>query len=74
MQKSAADGGLAAAGFADKAEGLALVDGEGNTVDGLEGLGLEKTGVDIEIFLEVLYLYKGLLVHFAHCSSPPSSF
>ena len=74
VEKCAADGSFAAAGFTYQTKGFTLADGEGYAVNGLEGLGLEETGVDIKIFLEILDLYERLLhILFAHCSSPPSS-
>ena len=70
VQQRAANGRLAAAGLADKAQRLALLDGEGHVVHGLEHRGLEEAGGDREILLEVSDLNQRLV--FAHHASPPS--
>ena len=73
MQNRAADCRFAAAGFADETQGLALVDGERDAVDSLEGLGLEHPHADIKILLEVLDLDQrlvGAVMHRDHRLSP----
>ena len=70
VQNRAAHGGLAAAGLAHQAQRLALVDGEGDVIHGLEGLGAEEAHVDIEVFLEVLDLNERAILVFRHCPHP----
>ncbi len=63
LEDGAAGGRLAAARLADEAEGLAVVNGEGEAVDGLDGGDLslnEDAALDGEVELEVLHLDQGL--------------
>ena len=74
VQDCAADGGLAAAGFADQTQRLARFDGEAHIVHGLEGLGAEQTHIDIEVFFQVSYIDDRLCVFIlVHFSAPPFS-
>ena len=61
MEDGAPRSGLSTARLTHKAQGLTLLDGEGNVVYSLKGFGLEKTHIDIEILLEVIYFYKNLI-------------
>src|SRR5262249_18011648 len=60
-EDGAPDGGLAAAGFADEAEGLALGDVKGDAVDGANPAGgaLEEAGLDGEMGVEVADVEEG---------------
>ena len=69
LQQRAADRGLAAAGFADKAEGLARADAEGDVIDRLERDRAAKTGAHGEIFFQVLNLNEVFVV--GHLTYPP---
>ena len=75
LQNRAADGGLAAAGFADQTEGLTLFDEEGHVVHRFERLGLKGADADVEILFQVADIHQRGLVHFshAHASCPSSS-
>ena len=44
MQQCSADSGLAAAGFTDQTQGLALADGKGHIIHCLQRFGCEKAG------------------------------
>jgi hypothetical protein len=72
LENGAARRGLAAAGLADHAERLALLDGEGDVVHGVQHAALRR----VEILLEVIHLNQMLIgIHFiAHLpmAVPPS--
>ena len=63
LEDGAADGRFATARLADEAKSLAIMDGEGEAIDGLDGGDLsldEDATLDGEVELEVLHLDQGL--------------
>ena len=70
VQQGTAHGGLAAAGFAYKAQGFAPADGEGDIVHSLQRLGGKGAGGNIEILFQMLDFYKGI----SHWVRPPFPF
>ena len=68
FQDGAAGGGFAAAGFADEAEGVALINLEANAVDSLHGIGraAPQAFVHGEMDGEVAHLEQGFLVFADH--------
>ena len=72
MQQGAADGGLAAAGLTHQAQGLAPLDAEGDTVHGLQRLGMEAVDLNGKVFLQILYLNQRRVMHgVTHFAAPP---
>ena len=61
MQDGAAYRGFTAAALPHQTQGFTLVDGERYVIHSLQGSGAEKTGVNIEVFLETLDFNKRLL-------------
>ena len=70
VQDGAADRRLAAAGFTDQTERFARMDGEADVIDGLQGLGAQKTHIDVEVLLQVAYLNDRLSSFVFHASAP----
>ena len=68
-QQGAACGGLAAAGFADQTQGLALADGKADVIDSLHILLVLAHAAGREVLLQMLYFNKIL----AHSALPPFS-
>ena len=69
-QDGAAQGGLAAAGLAHQAQGLAPLDEEGHVLHGLDAGALHA--LDGEVFGQVVHLDQDVLV-LSHCRPPPCS-